>query len=390
MRMRFPAVRVRQPLGEFFAFSISAQILNGVSYSIPAEILNDNEGPSFASLFGSQRKEKKSRLKEIAEFIRTEDATFPNAIIVAANFNEAGEFITDTDLQWSAHDEGNGRWAIEIPSIHHATASIIDGQHRLHAFNQLDPNAKERSMELLCVAFLELPTPYHAYVFATINFNQKRVDRNLAYQLFGFDTDIKDPNFWSPETAAISIARRLGKDKKSPLEGHIASGVIERDSSFNEKKDFSIPVANVVDGLLSLISSNPKADRYKIGAQNNKLGRSSLQVSGPSFFRDYYLSGNDLAIYEAVANYFIVIQEMFWAEGRLKSLKKTVGIQALFDVLRYVATENFIQKDKLDIEIFKEVLKPLETYGANGDDFESSGRGRKQIRDRLIELLNCR
>ena len=76
-----------------------------------------------------------------------------------------------------------------IPSLTERSASIIDGQHRLHAFDKLPTDALERSMELLCVVFLELPTPYHAYVFATINFNQKRVDRSLAYELFGFDVD---------------------------------------------------------------------------------------------------------------------------------------------------------------------------------------------------------
>jgi hypothetical protein len=56
-------------------------------------------------------------------------------------------------------------------------ARIVD----LHAFSQLADDEEHRDMELLCVVFIDLPTPYHAYIFATINFNQKKVDRSLTY-----------------------------------------------------------------------------------------------------------------------------------------------------------------------------------------------------------------
>ena len=139
------------------------------------------------SILGSQRKEKKTRLDEIASFVQTTEATFPNAIILGANYDHDGQYIDDEANRWRAIDDGNERWTIQIPSVELKSASIIDGQHRLHAFERLPDGAVQRKMELLCVVFLELPSPYHAYVFATINFNQKRVPKSDAYEMFGFD-----------------------------------------------------------------------------------------------------------------------------------------------------------------------------------------------------------
>ena len=173
------AIRVQQPLGDFYAFSLRADYLNRISYSYPAEAVErmEQEGSEARggySILGSQRAEKRSRLDEIASFIRTTDATFPNAIILGVNYDRDGRYVDDEAQRWTVSGEGE-RWTLRIPSLSVQSASIIDGQHRLHAFDRLAAEAPERSMELLCVAVLELPTPYHAYVFATINFNQKKV-----------------------------------------------------------------------------------------------------------------------------------------------------------------------------------------------------------------------
>lgn len=56
------AIRVTQPLGTFYAFSISADVLSKITYSQPAEVisrmdneLDDNKGGY--SIFGTQRSE---------------------------------------------------------------------------------------------------------------------------------------------------------------------------------------------------------------------------------------------------------------------------------------------------------------------------------------------
>jgi hypothetical protein len=64
-------------------------------------------------------------------------------------------------------------------------ASIIDCQHRMKGFEYIE-NESRLEMDLLCSVFFDLPNPYQAYLFATINGNQKRVDKSLALEQFGY------------------------------------------------------------------------------------------------------------------------------------------------------------------------------------------------------------
>ena len=86
-------------------------------------------------------------------------------------------------------------------------------------------------MELLCSVYLDLPLAYHARIFTNININQKRVDKNLAYNLFQFDMEQGEPETWSPETLAVYFARVLEKDNDSPFKGKIKLGVENSSSS---------------------------------------------------------------------------------------------------------------------------------------------------------------
>jgi hypothetical protein len=42
-------------------------------------------------------------------------------------------------------------------------------------------------MSLVCSVYFDLPRPFQAQLFATINSTQKRVDRSLTYELFGYN-----------------------------------------------------------------------------------------------------------------------------------------------------------------------------------------------------------
>jgi len=65
------AIRVNQPLGTFYAFTLGANVLDRITYSQPAEVIarleqesDDNQGGH--AIFGTLRGEKKKRLEEIA------------------------------------------------------------------------------------------------------------------------------------------------------------------------------------------------------------------------------------------------------------------------------------------------------------------------------------
>jgi DNA phosphorothioation-associated DGQHR protein 1 len=383
------AIKVSQPLGDFFAFSIKADLLNRLTYSLPAEVRQKLEGEKSEarggySIFGAQRAEKPTRLQEIASFIRTTDAAFPNAIILAANYAPDGLYIEDEELRWKADDLGDGFWRLRIPDGATPCASIIDGQHRLHAFDYVEPGAPERGMELLCVVYLELPTPYHAYLFATINFNQKKVDRSLAYELFGFDVDERPTAQWSPETLAVYLTRLLNTDKESPLYRCIFPAA-DAESLFSGNASDAVvrvSMATVVDGILRLITKNPQEDRNVIRRPNNqRLGRSSLSAVSTLPMRNLYLSGNDRGIYEVLCNYFRAVTSEVWMPAAPNSyLRKTVGVQALFDVLRELVAQRPISLAAFSVRELRPLLAPCATLDPDGEKYQASGIGRSEIR----------
>jgi DNA phosphorothioation-associated DGQHR protein 1 len=389
-----PAIRIEQPLGVFYAFSLNAQTLNKLTYSQPAEARKKMEGETAESggysIFGTQRKESPNRLNEISKFIRSSEATFPNTIILAANYDDEGRLIEDELIRWKIHNE-NGQDFIRIPVMDYPTASIIDGQHRLHAFELLETRAPHRDMELLCVVFLELPTPYHAYVFATINFNQKKVDRSLAYELFGFDVEEREPKYWAPETLAVYIARLLNTEEDSPLKGCIvpaaeALGIESKEAN----KALRVSMATMVDGILKLISKKPKEDRYKIRRPENiKIGREALPKITDLPLRSFYLDNNDKAIYDILFNYFYAVNQTIWRTAQPGSyLKKTVGIQALFDLLQYLLNKLEITETNFSIKSLSARLKICENLDPEGTKYQASGIGRTAIKkDLLAEII---
>jgi DNA phosphorothioation-associated DGQHR protein 1 len=388
-----PAIRVQQPLGNFYAFSLRADALNKITYSLPAEVRErleheESENKGGYSIFGSQRTEKKTRLQEIASYIQTTDATFPNAIILAANYSQEGLYIEDEKLQWTTRDQGNGFWNLEIPSQDTPCASIIDGQHRLHAFKHLPPGAPERAMELLCVVFLELPTPYHAYVFATINFNQKKVDRSLAYELFGFDVDERPAQLWSPETLAVYLTRLLNTEDGSPMYRSIFPAA-DSEAIFSNNSDGAglvrISMATVVDGILRVLSKNPQEDRNTVRRPGNKeIGRKSLAPIKGLPLREFYINGNDKAIYDILCNYFSAVAAKIWTPAGANSyLKKTVGIQAAFDILRDILSARATTAANYSRPALESLLAPCAGLDPAGDKYQASGIGRSEIRKEL-------
>ena len=201
-------IRVSQPLGDFFIAKIKAKDLLEISTSSVARY--NKEG----KLVGNQRPLKLPRLKAIANFIKSAEMCFPTSILVAANVDNEGNIIEEQSKRWSIHPTSiSDCFEIKIPS--EVSSLIIDGQHRLNAFSYTEEQFKD--IELVCSIFLDLHNPYQAYLFATINGNQKRVDKSLALELFGYDVEDKPSNTWSPEKLAVYLTRKFNFRKDSPL-----------------------------------------------------------------------------------------------------------------------------------------------------------------------------
>lgn len=369
---RFPAIRVKQPFGEYYICKIPSNVLRKVSFSLEAENVD-------GTVQGVQRSLKIARLKEIAKFIDSDSAAFPNSIILGANFIKSGRYASDDELcTLEDCDLAADLFYINIPKDVECL-SIIDGQHRLHAFEYSD-----NEMDLSCSIYLDLAMPYQAFLFSTINYNQGKVDKSLAYQLFGYELDSKEPIDWPPETLAVYLARIL--NEKTPLAGRIkyrtADELKRKTESERVINSWRISTAAIVEAILSLISKSPKDDRYIMNSRKYKydeniVGRRVLTDDSNFPLRSFYIAGNDKAIEETVCIATEIMNDVFWHGQSTDSfLTKTLGVTCLFKFLKEVLLLHGVSKETLE-DKFKGYL--LEIKGkedfADQQKFPASTRG---------------
>jgi DNA phosphorothioation-associated DGQHR protein 1 len=377
------ALKISQPLGDFFTTKIKASDLLNISFSEELQYIDD-EG----KLKGSQRKSDDKRLKDIAKYIDSVEMSFPNTIILAANYTEEGEVLENDDPdRWALNHIEGDLYQIEIP-LNRKLAAIIDGQHRVKAFNYIEK--KERlDIEIPCSIFFDLPNSYQAFLFATVNGNQKRVDRSLALEQFGFNVDDEPRKSWTPEKLAVFYSRKLNI-KDTPFHFHIR--LAPRDDNFllsgRIKSDWLVSTATIVDGILLLISKNPKRDRVEMQQEQLFKTRSRKLLStikDDSPLRQLYLKGEDESderIYECVNIFFTELQELVWARHTVDSyILKTIGILASFDFLKQV----LLKTNDISRATFRAHIQPFQNVNFADQFFQqASGIGRSRIRNLML------
>ena len=257
-------------------------------------------------------------------------------------------------------------------------------------------------MPLLCAVYIDLPNPFQAYLFATINYNQRPVNKSQTYELYGYNLEEEPPDAWSPEKTAVFLCRKLNTDRASVFRNHIIvaaqSDIAVELAAESIKQEWAVSTATIVGGLLRLFSTNPKRDRDFMHRKEMGKGRSrQLLATGEQLdrtpLRDYYLKGNDLLIVTITQNYFNAAADVLWGDAhaaadklivdaRRSYIRKTVGIQALFDVLRSLCTEAIAAKD-VSQKYFAGRLSRCRSIDFSDNFFQASGTGRQRIRNAL-------
>ena len=275
-------------------------------------------------------------------------------------------------------DDAN--YEIIIPSDK-PLAAIIDGQHRLFAFQYVSKEER-KNMDLVCSVFFDLPNSYQAFLFATINGNQKKVEKSLALEQFGFNVQDEPQESWTPEKLSIYFSRRLNFEKESPLHHKI-----KITPKFEGEKDenWIITTATLAEGIMTLFSTNPKKDRVEMGQVNIWKGRSRDLVKNyrdSSPLRQLYISNNDSEIFDIIYKYFKSVTTILWSTYNPNSyIMKTVGVQALFDLLKKILLENVNERS------FDKYLEKLKNIDFSNSYFQASGIGRSRIK-RLLLFVN--
>ena len=390
-------IMVRQPFGEFVLASLPARVLLDVAYSDRLTATPQPNGTY--ELSGSQRALAEPRLKEIGDFIDKGWASFPNTIILAANYRaDDGLDEDDDNVRWryiAANGTGAGRLIIPAQK---KLAAIIDGQHRLFGFNFIS-NMARLDMPLVCAVFFGLPKPYQARLFATINANQRPVSKSQTYELFGYNLEKEEPKKWTPEKLAVLLARKLNSEEDSPFHRHI---VVPAENDFSTSLaearragSWAVSMATVVEGSVRLISSNPKADANEMAGELRYEGhdRSVLKPARePSRtpLRELFRECNDELIHASIKNYFTAVEHTLWSDASPKGyIRKTVGVQALFDIARPLL-DDAVQNRDLRVPNFEKRLAPARRIDFSDPLFEASGSGRTHIRKVLEVAMQLR
>lgn len=378
MIKKIPCIEVEQPLGTFYLTAISSKLLTEITYSRVTSI----DG---MELIGNQRGLDDKRVLEISKYLQTVNAAIPNSVILAANYDNDDNLETEPDKAWFLTEE-NGQLFINIPNISLRLAGIVDGQHRINGF--LDSNV---DMDIPCSIYFDLPPSLQALVFSTINFNQKKVDKSLAYQLFGYQLDDSTSDYWSPDIVAVKLSREFNIETDSPFykrielikspklnKKELGSEVVSSTSS----SAWTISSACFISGIVLLLSGNAKNDRYAIG-KKNILGhstRSDLKENRSFPLRNYYLNGNDLAIKMVVERYFKSLQKTLWKNKDDENIVfRAIGITAQFQFLKELLIKNIVELGpSLD---FDDILKDFSDITFDSEYFSPRSATKKRLLD---------
>ena len=370
----FLAIKVEQPFGAFYSVRLNSKFILDRAYSKSASF-------NGLEISGAQRKLRKDRLKEIGEFIDSDDAMFPSSIIIAANYYE-DDRLAEEDDQWRVEtiDEDLNLYKLIVPSEKNV-CSIVDGQHRLFGFEYATED-----FDLNCSLYLDLPPSMQASVFATVNFNQSPVDKSLAYNLFGYQLDRLDSEVWSPDLLAINLCRYFATADGEFFCGHINFRLKEKNVP---KGNWVISTAAFVDGVLRLVSKNPRLDRYEINKKTiwGVAGRKAIKDDSSFSMREYFKSKNDKAIEQVISCFFKSVESIFdITDDSSHVFVKTIGISALFQLLNEILLKYRVSQNTIDS--FPDLLRKAQVIDFEETEFfTSSTKGQNRLLRMLLHFV---
>jgi hypothetical protein len=123
---------------------------------------------------------------------------------------------------------------------------------------------------------------------------------------------------------------------------------------------------------------------------NTRSVLASLRPSDKAPLRQLYLEENDKLILAFVKNYFRAAADTVWKQASPRSyIRKTVGVQALFDIGRVLSSEA-VQKRTVSVNFFAQRLEHARRIDFADTFFQASGTGRTRIRTTLELALGLR
>lgn len=368
-----PFIEVNQPIGKFYVASMKTiDILEIARYDIRK--IERDEVNDIDNYFGIQRKPAPGRLKEISDYVKFIDATFPTNIVISINSFENIE----ANVPVKNIDVKNNKLCIRRAGN---IAQIIDGQHRLLGLQKaieddsLFSEKIREGFELSVTIYVDMDIENQSMVFATINKAQTKVNKSLVYDLYDL------ANSRSPYRTAHNIVRVLNENAKSPLKNKVKMLGVAEDSE-NE----TVAQATLVESITKYISRHPMKDRDALKKGLNL----PIDNDKKLIFRRWFSENNDLLIARTLVNYFKVVKNKWpipWEGNTI--LVKSTGMIALLRFLGDIFDGNSIDYSKeIDEEFFQNIFNEINiTEEFNNINYPSGGTGQSRFRSQLKASL---
>lgn len=311
------AIKASQPIGDIYIGSVPSDILTRITDFDVRRVIQDER--DVEKYLGIQRPLDKKRVKSLQQYVNFADATFPTACILAVDADYAEFSEKEGVLSLRNFREGDDEPTRPLRYI----ARVLDGQHRIAGLWSYDGPV----FEVPVVFFIGADIAEQANIFSTVNLEQNKVGKSLAYDLFAL------AKTRSPQRLCHEIAVAFDADEKSPFFRRIKRLGIATPGRYRE----TISQAQFVEGLLNYMSRDPKQDR-DILLRGRKLSLPDTQELERYIFRKMFVEQRDMEIARSVDNYFQAVRER-WPEAwdnteRGAVLSKTNGFRALMRLLR--------------------------------------------------------
>lgn len=343
--LNLDCIKIKQPIGDFFVGSINSRDLINITYTDVRRMEGER---GFESYLGIQRPLNPKRVREIADYVNTIDATFPTAVILSVPAQCAQYDETLKTLTLSAFD------ADDIDSLldsvkYSEIAKVIDGQHRIAGLE----GYRGEEFWVNVSIFVDIEVSAEANIFSIVNLAQTKVNKSLAYDLYELATKR------SPQKLCHDIAVTLEANEESPFYSRIK----RLGSAEKHHLPGSITQAAFVQTLMKYISNDPMQDR-DMYMRGKSLPTYSGRTASRLIFRDYLVAKKDMELTAIIWNYFSAVQERWpdaWnSTDQGMMLSKTNGFMALMRFLRdcYLEIESITPTksdfraifDRMDIE----------------------------------------
>lgn len=344
MSVSFKCLRLTQPIGDFFVGVISFSVLCKIAHFDVRRVLQEQR--DVERYLGIQRPLNETRVIELKEYVHYVDATFPTAIIIAVDADCVSYDDKKSEMTLMNFRSDDGEKKVLFRQI----ARVLDGQHRIAGL--FDYNGSD--FDLNVTIFVGIDIAEQAQIFSTVNLEQTKVNKSLAYDLFALAKSR------SPQKTCHNVVVALDQDKTSPFYRRIKRLGVGTVGRYGE----TLTQATFVEALIRFISTDPKGDR-DILLRGGKLASPTKSELHRMPFRGLFTANSDIEIAQILWNYFEAVREKWptaWnttEQGYI--LNKTNGFKGLMRILRPMYLYLGKPGDVVSVKDFKRIFSLSKT-----------------------------